>query len=124
MSTPTQATVYADALAAHTALKDAANAAFVADADNIIAAVAAQGKYSVSLPVLKPASFSDIAQYYMNLGYGVQFDQCSGWQAPWAGQFPTQYPYGDFSSFYSFFYVCSCKLQCKMTISWGTCINP
>ena len=43
MSTPTQAVVNADALAAHTALKNAANAAFIADADSIIAASAAQG---------------------------------------------------------------------------------
>jgi len=124
MSTPTQATVYADALAAHAALKDTANAAFIADADTIIAAAVLRGKYKVTLPVLAPASFSDIAKYYMDLGYGVEFDQCSGWQIPWNGQYPTQYPYGSFSSFYSFFYVCSCKLQCKMIISWGNCINP
>lgn len=124
MSTPTQAVVYAAALAAHIALKDAANAAFIADADAIIAAAAAKGKWSVGLPVLKPASFSDIAKYYMDLGYGVQFDQCTGWQIPWDGQFPTQYPYGSFSSFYSFYYICGCKIPCNMIISWGNCINP
>lgn len=114
MTTPNKDTVNGAALAAQTALKDAANLAFIAAADIIIAEMQNQGKFKVSLPVIKPASFSDISTYYMNLGYGVFYGQCSSWgEAEWAGVW--SYPY---SSFYPSFHICNCKMQCNMTISW------
>ena len=119
MSTPDKDTVNAEAMAAQVALKDAANTAWEASADIVIAEVAARGKYSVTLPVLKPASMSDISEYYRALDYGVCFDQCDSWSgaAEWPG--PFSYPYGAFfPSFYSFFFICNCKHQCHITISW------
>lgn len=117
MSTPNKATVNAAALAAQLALKNAANAAFIADADIVIAEVEAQGKFKVKLPVLKPASMKDIATYYQALGYGAFYDQCSEWNEPmWPG--PWSYPFGYFSSFYPYWHICNCKQQCYITISW------
>ena len=122
MSTPTKDTVNAAAKAAQIALKDAANTAFITAADIVIAEMVAQGKFKVAkLPVLKPASMSDLATYYRGLGYGVCFDECSSWngtEGGW-GQEPWTYPFGAFfPSFYSFFFICNCKQQCTMSISW------
>lgn len=55
MSTPTKDTVNAAALAAQLALKTAANTAFIANADIVIAQVEANGKFSVELPIIRPA---------------------------------------------------------------------
>ncbi len=122
MTTPTKDDVNTAAKAAQVALKDAANAAFIAAADIVIAEMAAQGKFKVAkIPVLKPASMSDIAVYYRALGYGVVFDYCDSWanmEGGW-GDSPTTYPYNSFfPSFYSFFYICNCRRQCNIKISW------
>lgn len=110
MSTPSKDTVNADALVAQAALKAAANAAFILDADIVIQEMIDRGKFLVKLPVLKPASMLDIATVYRDLGYGVFYPECSGWN------YSTQYyPY---SNWYTEYHVCCCKQQCDILISW------
>jgi hypothetical protein len=118
MSTPTKDTVNAAALAAQDALRIAANAAFVVDADNIIASAVAQGQFEVSLPVRSPASMLDISTYYQGLGYFASYDQCSYWgQVIWMNPY-TSYPFGGISSWYPYWNVCKCRTQCNIKISW------
>ena len=115
MSSPTRDTENAAALAAKIALKDAANMAFITAADIVIAEMVSQGKFKVSLPVLKPASMSDISTYYRALGYGAFYNNCSSWdQTEWPGIWT--FPYG--SPFFPFYHICGCRQQCSITISW------
>lgn len=122
MSTPNESVVNAAALAAKLAIKTEANSAWILNADTIIAEMAARGKFSVTLPVPKPASMHDLSIYYRNLNYGFWFGQCQGWVGdfsnPWGGGFNPNYNWG--SSFYSYFYTCNCKEVCNVIISWRT----
>ena len=116
MSTPTKDTIHAAALAAHTAIKDAANLAFITAADIVIAEQEAQGHFRVELPCKRPASMLDISTHYRDLGYFVKFEECSGWNfinGAWPGVWT--YPY---TSWHHHHLVCNCKNGCKLMISW------
>jgi hypothetical protein len=116
MSTPDKNTVNTEANAAKTAITDAANAAFIAAADIVIAEMVAQGKFKVTLPVVKPASMTAVTAYYRGLQYGVSMDNCDSWgRADWPGLY--SFPYG--SPFYPYNYICNCQAQCSITIYWS-----
>jgi hypothetical protein len=117
MSTPTQATVNAEALASKIALKDAANAAWILAADAIVQEMQARGLFSVELPVPAPASMKDLSDYYRALGYGWYYGRCDSWGdfGEWPGVW--SYPYTS-ESYLSLMYVCRCKQVCTAILSW------
>ncbi len=122
-STPTAAAAQAASMATLTALVNAANLAWINDANTIITnAMNVQGKSFVSLAVTKHVSIHDIVVYFRALGYFIhvpnvdhQFyglDFLGGWDY---GQY---YEYAWFVPFSYQRNFCNCKNNCKLVISW------
>lgn len=111
--TPSKAQTNAAAAAAQTALISAANAAFIVEADKVIATAVTQGKFRVLLHPSKYVNFADICSYYQNLGYIVGTDPCPTFTfgpAQLFGYFWDQY--------WNNTCMCWCPKPCRVFISW------
>lgn len=115
MSTPTQSEALAAAMAAQSALTDAANALFIANATNVINDLISQGKYEVFLNHVKHVSFKDISTYFRGLGYTTGVPTCPSWEF---GYFYGQYWTGWEWGWWRDRQICGCGTPCKILISW------
>lgn len=113
MSTPTEATVHAAAIAAQEARENAANALFIAEADAAIADAVSMGKFKIYLSSVKHMSFKDIQDYYQALGYEIGMPNCS-----WGNCQPAQL-FGQFwLAYWERRQICQCHRPCRVVIMW------
>lgn len=118
-TTPTQSESLAAAMAAMTALTNAADSVFITQATNVIADLVSQGRYQAWFNHSKYVSFQNIATYFRNLGYIVGYPICSNWENGYYG-----YPYFlIMSGYFAGRNICCCG-KCRIYISWQNAYTP
>jgi len=113
MATPTKDQANEDAIEAHEALTDAANAAWIVDADISLAQAIAQGKFHIAPLSNNKTCIKDIADHYNDLGYKVSTPAC-----PTMYMQPAEYFGYLWDSYWSNRWICKCKQACRIRISW------